>query len=104
MAWHVAAKVEEIGEDEAIGVVILGEPIALYRIGGEFYATHNICTHEHAVLSEGYIEGQAVECPLHQARFDIRTGAVLSPPATLPIKTYPVKIEEGSILVELAER
>jgi nitrite reductase/ring-hydroxylating ferredoxin subunit len=102
MGWHIAAKVEELSESEPLGVMVAGEPIALYRLGGQIFATHNICTHEQALLSDGFIEGDCIECPIHQARFDIRTGAVVSPPATEPVKTYPVKIEDGRILVELA--
>ena len=103
MAWHVAARSSELGEGEVIGVVIDGQPIALYRLGGKLYATYNICSHEHALLSDGYIEGDCIECPLHQARFHIATGEVRSAPATEPIRTYPVKSEGDQILVELPE-
>lgn len=102
MAWRVAAKLDELSEDEPLGVVIDGQPLALYKIGGGVYATHNICTHEHALLSDGYIEGDCIECPLHQARFHIPTGEVRAAPATEPIKTYPTKVENGQILVDIA--
>lgn len=103
MAWHVAAKAEELGDNEVIGVVIEGQPIALYRVGGRLYATHNICTHEHALLSDGYIEEDCIECPLHQARFHIPSGEARSAPATEPVKTYPVKQDGGQILVDVPE-
>lgn len=102
MAWQVAAKLDELGEDEVLGVVVEGQPLALYKIGGRVYATHNICTHEHALLSDGYIEGDCIECPLHQARFHIPTGEVRAAPATEPIKTYAVKVEDGQILVDIS--
>ena len=101
MAWHFAAKADEIGDNEVIGVTVDGRPIAIYRIGDAFFATHNICTHEHALLSDGYLEGGCIECPIHQARFDVRTGAAITLPATEPVATYPVKVEEGRVLVEL---
>jgi 3-phenylpropionate/trans-cinnamate dioxygenase ferredoxin subunit len=101
MAWHVAAKADEVANDEILGVVVNGEPIALYNLGGTYYATGNVCTHEYALLSDGYIEGDCIECPLHQARFHIATGAVRAAPADEPIKSYPVKVEGGQILVEL---
>lgn len=101
MAWHVAAKLDELSEEEALGVVIEGQPLALYKIGGRVYATHNVCTHEHALLSDGYVEGDCIECPLHQARFHIPTGEVRAAPATEPIKTYAAKVENGQILVDI---
>ncbi len=101
MAWHVAAKLDELGEEEALGVVIEGQPLALYKIGGRVYATHNVCTHEHALLSDGYVEGDCIECPLHQARFHIPTGEVRAAPAAEPIKTYAAKVENGQILVDI---
>lgn len=103
MAWHVAARVDEIPENEVIGVVVDGEPVALYKLGGMFYATSNVCTHEFALLSDGYVEGDCIECPLHQARFRIATGEVLAAPASEPIKTFPLKTEDGRILVDLPD-
>lgn len=103
MAWHVAARVDEVPENEVIGVVVNGEPVALYKVGGVFYATSNVCTHEFALLSDGYVEGDCIECPLHQARFHIATGEVRAAPAAEPIKTFPVKSEGGQILIELPE-
>ncbi|HLI14141.1 MAG TPA: non-heme iron oxygenase ferredoxin subunit [Alphaproteobacteria bacterium] len=103
MAWHAAASVDEVGDDEVIGVVIEGQPIAIYRLGGQLYATHNICSHEHALLSDGYIEGDCIECPLHQARFHIPTGEVRSAPATEPVKTYSIKVQGDQILVDVPD-
>ena len=57
MAWHSVAKADDLGDDEVIGVEVEGREIAVYNLGGVYYATHNICTHEYACLSDGYIEG-----------------------------------------------
>jgi nitrite reductase/ring-hydroxylating ferredoxin subunit len=103
MAWHVAAKADEVGEGEVIGVVVDGQDVALYRVGGTVYATSNVCTHEFALLSDGYVEDGCIECPLHQARFDIASGEVRAAPATDPIKTYPVKLDGGQVMVDLPE-
>jgi len=102
MAWRAAAKLDELGEEEPLGVVIEGQPLALFKIGGRVYATHNVCTHEHAILSDGYVDGDCIECPLHQARFHIPTGEVRAAPATEPIKTYATKVENGQIFVDIA--
>ena len=104
MAWHVAAKADEVAEGEVLGVVVDGEPVALYKVEGEIYATSNVCTHEFALLSDGFVDGDCIECPLHQARFHIPTGDVRSAPASESIKPFATKIENGQILVELPDR
>lgn len=104
MAWHAAVKDGELSEGEVMGVEIAGKYLALYKFDGYVFATSNICTHEVAFLSDGFLEHGYIECPLHAARFDIKTGAVLCAPATEPIATYSTKLENGQIFVELPER
>jgi nitrite reductase/ring-hydroxylating ferredoxin subunit len=77
------------------------EHIAIFKLEDGFYAINNRCSHEEAYLSEGEIENGAIECPLHGAVFDIRTGRNLSLPAVLPVRTYPVKVENGVIYIQL---
>ncbi len=67
--------------------------------GGEIFATDNVCTHGQARLCEGFLEGHEIECPLHQGRFDIRTGRALCAPVTAPIRSYPVRIDAGRVLI-----
>ena len=76
-------------------------PVALFRVDDQFYATDDTCTHAEASLSDGYIDDDVVECPFHSARFCIRTGEVLSLPASEPLKTYAVKVEGGSVFVDV---
>ncbi|MGH7947957.1 MAG: bifunctional 3-phenylpropionate/cinnamic acid dioxygenase ferredoxin subunit [Candidatus Binataceae bacterium] len=76
-------------------------PIALFRIDDHFYATDDTCTHAEASLSEGYIDGDVVECAFHGAKFCIRTGKVLSLPASKAIRTYLVKLESGAVFVDI---
>jgi 3-phenylpropionate/trans-cinnamate dioxygenase ferredoxin subunit len=84
--------------------VTIGErPIALCRSGGELHALHNVCTHQFALLSDGYIEDGCIECPLHQGRFDLKTGAPLGPPVTQPVRVYRVRTEGGKVFVELGD-
>lgn len=101
MTWHIAARTGELQEGEVVGTQVAGQPVALYCIGGEFFATQNICTHAHACMSDGYLEDGVIECPLHQARFDVRTGAVISGPTRVPLLSYPVKREADQLLVDL---
>lgn len=77
-----------------------GKPVAVFHLEDGFYAIDNICSHEEASLAEGEIEDGKIECPLHGAMFDIRTGKNLSLPAVLPVKSYPVKIEDGNIYLK----
>jgi nitrite reductase/ring-hydroxylating ferredoxin subunit len=75
-------------------------PIAVYNVSGAFYATADTCTHEKSSLSEdGYVEGDEIECGWHYAKFCIKTGAVTTPPATKPLETYEVRIEDGGVHV-----
>ena len=95
------ANVDDIPNGEALQVEAEGLTLALVRANGDVYAVGDVCSHEQAFLSEGFCEGFEIECPLHGSIFDIRTGEVKSLPATDPIKTYPVKLEDGAVLVDV---
>ncbi|MEU9984586.1 bifunctional 3-phenylpropionate/cinnamic acid dioxygenase ferredoxin subunit [Streptomyces sp. NPDC050856] len=74
-------------------------PIAVFNADGELYAIDDTCTHQDAPLSEGWVEGCLVECPLHAAAFDLRTGRPTSPPARRPVRTHQVVVADGVIHV-----
>jgi len=77
-------------------------PIAVYNVGGRFYATADYCTHEKSSLSEeGYLDGEEVECGWHCAKFSVLTGEVTCPPATRPLATYPVEVQGDEVFVLL---
>jgi 3-phenylpropionate/trans-cinnamate dioxygenase ferredoxin subunit len=78
-----------------------GRSFAIYRVGGNAYATDDFCTHEKARLSEGLLLDCVIECPKHNGRFDIRTGRALSAPARTNLQTYRVRIDDGIIYVEI---
>jgi naphthalene 1,2-dioxygenase system ferredoxin subunit len=78
-----------------------GREIALYTVNGEVFATDNICTHGHARLCDGFLEGTEIECPLHQGRFDVRTGKAMCSPLTTDIRSFPVRIVEDRVHVRL---
>ena len=79
--WIDAAACEDVPQDDVIGVPVGGREIALYSVDGDVFATDNVCTHGHARLCEGFLEGHEIECPLHQGRFDVRTGQPTCAPA-----------------------
>ncbi len=95
------AALAEVPEGSATCVLVKRRKIALFHVDGKIFATDDTCTHADASLTEGCVEGQQVICPLHGARFDVTTGAALTRPAVTPVDTYPVKVENGEIFVEL---
>src|SRR2546426_254565 len=78
-----------------------GQKLALFRVGEAFYALSNTCTHRGGPLSEGTVEGAEVTCPWHGARFDIKTGAVMGPPAGREVKSYPVRVAGADVEIEV---
>jgi 3-phenylpropionate/trans-cinnamate dioxygenase ferredoxin component len=99
--WIKLGPESEIAEGE-VRVFSAGEvDIAVARVHGALYAVEDLCTHDDGPLGEGILEGYEVECPRHGARFDVRTGAVCRMPAAVPVSTYPLKVENGHVLVEL---
>jgi len=99
--WIDAAAQEEVPQDDVIAVSAGGREVALYGVDGEVYATDNVCTHGQARLCEGFLEGHEIECPLHQGKFDVRTGAPTCAPVTEAIRSYLVKIEGGRVWLAL---
>ena len=101
MANVKVAKVSDIAEGDLKKVDIDGEPVALFNVEGKIYATQNECSHVGCGLDENHaIEGDVVECTCHGSKFNIKTGAVVLPPAAEPLKTYKVSVENDEIFVE----
>lgn len=102
--WIDAAAFDEVPQDDVVSVQVEGLDIALYGVEGQVYATANLCTHGQARLCDGFLEGHEIECPLHQGKFDVRTGAPTCAPVTDAVKSYPVKIEGGRVFLQLEQR
>lgn len=94
-----AASFRRGGDNIALAVECDGSTLAVFRVGGEFYALDDTCSHEYSRLSEGEILDGEVYCPKHGSRFDLRTGEVRGLPATQPVNTYEVKEEDGKVWV-----
>lgn len=99
--WTDAAAVDDVPEGDVIGVKVAGRDIALYEVEGAIYATDNVCTHGQARMSDGFLEGREIECPLHQGKFDVCTGQALCAPLTENIRTYPVRINKLRVMLRL---
>jgi naphthalene 1,2-dioxygenase ferredoxin component len=99
--WIAAARRDELQEDDVVGVTVEGREVALYLLDGKPHATDNLCTHGQARLSDGFVLGDCVECPLHQGQFDIRTGKPLCAPVTEPIRVYRARFSGDSVEIDV---
>jgi naphthalene 1,2-dioxygenase ferredoxin component len=98
--WIKVAAASDVPEDGTLLVNLGAEPVCLYNLGGRIFATHDTCTHGQASLADGFIEGEDIECPLHQGKFHIPSGKAVSAPCTENIRCYAVKIENGAVLLK----
>jgi 3-phenylpropionate/trans-cinnamate dioxygenase ferredoxin component len=97
--WREAAQENELLN--RMRVEIDGYAYALFKIEDGIFALDDVCSHEYSLLSEGEIWEEDVYCPKHGSKFDIKTGAVRSFPATKPVCSYPVKVEDGTIYIDI---
>jgi nitrite reductase/ring-hydroxylating ferredoxin subunit len=101
--WIRVAARSDVPEGGTLAADAAGEPVCLFNLAGRIHATHEYCTHEEASLADGYVEGDCIECPLHQARFHIPTGQVRAPPAVVDLRVFPVRLDGDDILVMVSE-
>lgn len=100
--WHDVAAEGELAPGDVIGRSAAGRPIAIYRLSDGVHATDATCTHGRADLCGGFVEDDSeIECPLHQGRFDIRSGRALCAPLEHNLVVHPVRIEGGRVFVRL---
>ncbi|HAU10175.1 MAG: ferredoxin [Acidiferrobacteraceae bacterium] len=97
--WVDVASVGDIESRQGVIVEVDGTSVVIFNLDGEYYALEDVCTHDGAEIASGCLVGDAIECPRHGARFDIRTGAVEAPPAYEPLQTFPIRINSGVIQV-----
>ena len=99
--WFEACRTDDVDEEDVIPVEHEGRAYAVYHSpDGEFFATDGACTHEHTLLADGLVMGHIIECPKHNGRFDYRTGEGKGAPITVALKTYPVKVEDGTVFID----
>ncbi|WP_159588066.1 MocE family 2Fe-2S type ferredoxin [Chelativorans xinjiangense] len=101
--WVDACAVDDVEEEDLIRFDHDGKTFAIYRSpDDDFFATDGICTHEHALLADGLVMDYIIECPKHNGRFDYRTGEAKGAPVCVNLKTYPVKVEDGRVFIDVA--
>jgi nitrite reductase/ring-hydroxylating ferredoxin subunit len=95
------ANVDNIPPDKGMVVAVDGKEIAVFNVGGNFYAIDNICTHRGGPLGEGYLRGKVISCPWHGAQFDVTNGQIVSPPAPSNAPIYFTRVKDGGVWVEI---
>ena len=96
---RVGPRAEFEASDTGRLVEVEGRRIALFSVGGSYYAIDDVCPHRGGPLSEGPLSGDVVTCPLHGSRFNVKTGAVTAPPAQQGVKTFPVRVTGDDVEV-----
>jgi nitrite reductase/ring-hydroxylating ferredoxin subunit len=95
--------VDEVALGEARKVEAAGLTVAVFNVEGRFHVTDDACTHGPGSLSEGYLDGEIIECNFHQGCFNVRTGEVVSPPCIVPVRSYATVVEDGAVYIELPQ-
>ncbi len=98
--WMDVAGIEELAPGTCRVVDVDGTAVAVFNLGGEFFAIKDACPHDGGELAKGKLEGEEIVCPRHGARFSIRTGAVLGPPAYEDLRTFRVQVVQGRVQVK----
>jgi 3-phenylpropionate/trans-cinnamate dioxygenase ferredoxin subunit len=101
-AFVTVASTTEIPLGQFKELTVQGKPLLLCHTASGFYAIDNTCTHDSGPLADGWLDGEAIECPRHGARFDVTTGKVLCLPAAVPIRSYPVRVDGTAIQVSVS--
>jgi 3-phenylpropionate/trans-cinnamate dioxygenase ferredoxin subunit len=99
--WIRACAADDIDEEDVLGFDHGDSTFCIYNTADGFFASDGMCTHEDEHLENGIVIDCVIECPLHQGRFDVRTGKALSAPVCVDLKTWPVKLEDGDVFIKI---
>lgn len=99
--WVAVAARGDLAEGAMMGIDVGDKQIAVYSVDGEIFATDNVCTHAFAMLTDGFLDGDIIECPLHGGCFNVKTGAGQGAPISEDIKTYPVRVVGDKIEINV---
>jgi 3-phenylpropionate/trans-cinnamate dioxygenase ferredoxin subunit len=97
--WHDVAAAGDVSEDTPLAIKVGDREVGIYALGGTYYALEDVCPHAYALLSQGFVDGEEIECPLHGAKFNIRTGKCTKEPADRDLAKYEVRVEGGRLFV-----
>jgi nitrite reductase/ring-hydroxylating ferredoxin subunit len=96
----VLCAVADVADDAPLRVATCGMVFAVFAVGGRHFVTQDACTHGPGSLSEGFVDGEEVECPFHQGRFHISSGRPSAPPCTIPLRVWDARVVDGQICIE----
>jgi nitrite reductase/ring-hydroxylating ferredoxin subunit len=101
--WHAVAKLSELEDEEPEHARVGDTLLCIVKLEDGVYCINDVCSHEFAQRSEGFVEGEEIECPLHQATFNLKTGKATAPPADEDVARYPVRIDGDDVYVGLPQ-
>jgi 3-phenylpropionate/trans-cinnamate dioxygenase ferredoxin component len=102
VTWIEACKADDLNKEDVFRFDHDDRTFAIYRnLDDQYFATDCYCTHEQAHLADGFVEDDIIECPMHNGRFNYRTGEAMGAPVCIDLKTYPVKVEAGKVFINL---
>jgi len=99
MSWKKVCEVSQVKEDFPFSANVEGKEVGVYLIDGNYYALEDVCPHAYALLSQGFVDDGKIECPLHEALFDVRTGQCLREPGGRDLQTYPTRVIDNQIQI-----
>ena len=99
--WHDVGASADVSEDMPLTTKLGDKEIGVYRLKGQYYALEDVCPHAYALLSQGFVMNDEIECPLHGSAFNLVTGEPSEPPATEAVAVYAVTIDGDDVLVEV---
>ena len=99
LSWVATLAPCDLEEHGVAQAVVNGLKVALYAVEGEYFATADLCTHGAASLSDGFLDGELIECPLHQGTFNVKTGEAVDAPCSVAVQAFPVKLQDGVLHV-----
>ncbi len=99
--WHDVAAAADVTEDTPVSVKVGEREIGIYALNGAYYALEDVCPHAYALLSQGFVDGDEIECPLHGAKFQIPTGKCTKEPGGRDLACFAVKVEGGRLFVRV---
>lgn len=100
--WQAICTTSQVRDEYPFGAKVGGKEIGVFLVDGEYFAIENVCPHAYALLSQGFVEDGKVECPLHEAVFDIRSGRCLREPGGRDLSTYPLRVQGDEVQIDLA--
>jgi nitrite reductase/ring-hydroxylating ferredoxin subunit len=102
--WVRVAAAKQVGKGDMLAAEAGGKKIALFHLeDGSWHAIENVCTHAYALLTDGWLDGDCIECPLHAGRFDVRTGQALSAPVEVDVATFRVRVDGADVFLALPD-